>query len=160
MQVSGLRGVVAIAGGGYHSLALKSDGTVWAWGWNAYGQLGNGTTTNSSVPVQVSGLGNASSIASGPASFHSLVVRSDGTVWAWGTNFWGQLGNGSTTNSSIPVQVSGLTNTSSIAAGGNGYGLALQSDGTAWAWGIDGNGQFGDGSPTFEDDASPVETLF
>ena len=74
--------MVAIAGGGDHSLALKSDGTVWAWGWNGYGQLGDGSTTNRLTPVPVSGLTGVVAIAGG--DYHSLALKSDGTVWAWG----------------------------------------------------------------------------
>src|SRR2546428_613650 len=81
-----------IAAGNYHSLALKSDGTVWAWGMNLYGQLGDGTNTGSNVPVQVSSLTGI--IAIGGGYGHSLALKSDGTVWAWGYNSTGQLGNG------------------------------------------------------------------
>jgi hypothetical protein len=88
---------------------------VWAWGWNQYGGLGNGTTTNSSVPVQVSGLTGVTAIASGASSGYAL--RSDGTVWAWGYNYNGELGNGTTTNSTVPAPVSGLTGVAAIAGG-------------------------------------------
>src|SRR5438105_2496912 len=89
-HVSGLTGVVAIAGGYFHSLALRSDGTVWAWGRNYEGQLGIGSFSKNSppygsaIPVQVSGLTGVVAIAGG--YFHSLALRSDGTVWAWGQN--------------------------------------------------------------------------
>ena len=92
VPVSGLTGVVAIAAGGYHSLALKSDGTVWAWGCNDCGQLGDGSTTNRLTPVPVSGLTGVVAIAGG--DYHSLALKSDGTVWAWGYNGYGQLGDG------------------------------------------------------------------
>src|SRR2546425_479741 len=85
VEVSGLNGAVAVAGGGYHSLALKSDGTVWAWGDNSGGQLGNGTNTLSNTPVQVFGLSGVVAVAAGGG--HSLALKSDGTVWAWGINF-------------------------------------------------------------------------
>ncbi len=97
VQVSDLSGVIAIAAGEYHSLALKSNGTVWAWGRNNYGQLGNGTTTNKNTPVQVSGLSSVIAIAAG--TFHSIALKSDGTVWAWGVNEYGQLGDNTTTRS-------------------------------------------------------------
>src|SRR3990167_9473446 len=106
IQVSSLSGVIGVAGGYYHSLALKSDGTVWAWGWNGYGQLGDGTTTIRKTPVQVSGLSGIIDMAGGVG--HGLALRSDGTVWAWGRNSDGQLGDGTGTERWTPVQVSNL----------------------------------------------------
>jgi Regulator of chromosome condensation (RCC1) repeat/Abnormal spindle-like microcephaly-assoc'd, ASPM-SPD-2-Hydin/IPT/TIG domain len=147
-----LTDVSAIAGGHYHSLAVKSDGTVWAWGMNHVGQLGNNSTTDSSAPVQVAGPGGVGVLAGvtevAAGAGWSLAVKSDGTVWAWGFNGYGQLGNNSTTDSSVPVQVvgpgatGGLDGVTSIAAGAF-YGLARKTDGTVWAWGFNGNGQLG-----------------
>ena len=152
---STLTGIIAIAGGGNHSLAVKSDGTVWAWGDNQYGQLGNNSTTSSSLPVQVkdstgaSTLTGITSIAGG--GNHSLVVKSDGSAWAWGSNSSGQLGNSSTTNSSLPVQVKDMTGTSTLtgvtaAASGSDFSLAVKSDGTVWAWGGNDFGALGNAS--------------
>jgi len=137
-------GITAIAGGGTHSLALKNDGTVWAWGYNGYGQLGNGGTyTTSNVPVQASGLtGGITAIMGG--HHHSLALKNDGTVWAWGYNYYGQLGNGTNTNSNVPVRVSGLAGITKIAGGGL-HSLALKNDGTVWAWGYNYYGQLGNG---------------
>ncbi|HEU5004348.1 MAG TPA: RHS repeat-associated core domain-containing protein, partial [Actinomycetota bacterium] len=105
VQVSNLTGAVAIASGGHNSMALKSDGSVWVWGDNSAGQLGNNTTTGSSVPVQASGISAAGGIAiDGDDDDHTLAVKSDGTVWAWGSNTNGQLGNNSTTNSLVPIR--------------------------------------------------------
>ena len=100
-----------------HSLALKSDGTVWAWGYNNYGQLGDGTTTDRHTPVSVSGLTGVTAIAGGYG--HSLALKSDGTVWAWGYNSYGQLGDGTTTDRHTPVDVSGLSGVTAIAGGGS-----------------------------------------
>jgi alpha-tubulin suppressor-like RCC1 family protein len=142
VQVSGLTGVTAIAGGDFHSLALRNDGTVRAWGWNILGQLGNGTfTSGSNIPVQVSGLNGVTAIAAGNFS-HSLALRNDGTMWAWGYNRDGQLGNGSKNDSNIPVQVSELNGVKAIA-GGYFYSLALKNDGTVWAFGNNNKGQLG-----------------
>jgi alpha-tubulin suppressor-like RCC1 family protein len=162
LEVSGLTGVTAVAGGGAHSMALKSDGTVWAWGSNYSGQLGDGTTSGpeicddhgpcSTTPLRVSGLAGMTAIAAGGG--HSLARKSDGTVWAWGGNNYGQLGIGSTTDSSTPVQVTGLTGMTAIAGGGS-HSLALKSDGTVWAWGWNRNGQLGDGSTT--NSSTPVQ---
>ncbi len=144
VQVSGLTDVAAIVAGTGHVLALKNDGTVWAWGANDEGQLGDGTTTSRSTPVQVSGgMVGVTALAAGVA--HSLAVKNDGTVWAWGMNDSGQLGDGTTTSRSTPVQVSGgMTDVRSIAAGSY-HSLAAKSDGTVWAWGEDDYGQLGDG---------------
>jgi len=99
-QITGLTNVIAISAAGDTSLALKSDGTVWAWGDNDVGQLGVGYFTTSApygiaTPVQVSGLNHVIEIAAGDG--HSLALRNDSTVWAWGANDFGQLGNGGQT---------------------------------------------------------------
>lgn len=153
-QVSNLSAVVAIANGccdDEFSLALKSDGTVWAWGGNGFGELGVGTNASSSTPIQVNGLSNVIAIAAGWD--HSVAVKSDGTVWAWGLNGNGELGNGSITNSNTPVQVSNLSGVIAVAAG-DGESMALKSDGTVWVWGYNGNGQLGLGNTS----AAPVTT--
>ena len=146
VQVTSLTDVVAVAGGGYKfSLALKSDGTVWAWGYNQWGQLGNGTYAQSSVPVQVSNLSGIISIAVHGGQGHAAALRNDGTVWTWGYNLFGQLGNGDYLNSNVPVQVSGLTDVVAISCG-HGYSLARKSDGTVWGWGDNQHGQLGLGT--------------
>jgi alpha-tubulin suppressor-like RCC1 family protein len=140
-----LTGVTATSAGRYHVLALKSDRTVWAWGYNAYAQLGNGTTTSSLYPVQVPGLSDVTAISAG--MYHSLALKLDGTIWAWGSNSSGQLGDGTTTSSLYPVQVPGLSDVTAISAGMY-HSLALKSDGTVWAWGENSYGQLGDGTST------------
>jgi hypothetical protein len=109
--------VVAIAAGGYHSLALRSDGTVWAWGYNVYGQLGNNSTTNSSVPVQVQGLTRITQIAAG--ALHSLAIDASGRLWAWGYDYWGQLGDGTNNNRTVPAQITSLGNGAQALATGS-----------------------------------------
>ncbi|HMC97419.1 MAG TPA: hypothetical protein VKG92_07200, partial [Flavobacteriales bacterium] len=96
-----------IGAGGYHSLALCSDGTLQAWGNGSSGELGNGDYTSMDHPVAVSTLTTMVAVASGLGA-HSLAVKSDGSLWAWGNNGAGQLGDGGTTGSPLPVQVSGL----------------------------------------------------
>lgn len=153
VAVSSLSGITAIAAGGEHSLALKNDSTVWAWGYNFYGQLGNGTNTNSNVPVYLSSLTSVTVIAGG--AYHSLALKNDSTVWTWGWNNFGQLGNGSYVDSSnIPVAVNSLTGIIAIA-GGDYHSLALKSNGTVWAWGLNGNGELGNGNYT--DSNVPVQ---
>jgi alpha-tubulin suppressor-like RCC1 family protein len=158
--VGTLSGVTAIAAGREHNVALRFDGSVWAWGDNSGGQLGDGSTSDRSTPVQVLGpggvgtLSGVTAIAAGQA--HSLALRSDGSVWAWGGQY---LGDGSVSGSVTPVQVVGqggigtLSGVTAIAAG-TGHSLALEADGSVWAWGVNGSGQLGDGS-TF-DRATPV----
>jgi len=153
VKIGGLGGVVAIAAGAYHSLALKADGTVWAWGSNGAGQIGDGTTSSQrNAPVQVAGIGGVTAIAAG--SYHSLAVKSDGSVWAWGNNGSGQLGDGSTTNRNTPVQVADLTGAVAVA-GGSYHSLAVKTDGTVWAWGYNVFGQLGNN--TLVDSGTPVQ---
>jgi alpha-tubulin suppressor-like RCC1 family protein len=145
VKVMNLSGVQAIAAGCDHSLALGADGTVWAWGSNHHGQLGSGLATGLSThtPIRVAGLSKVTSVAGGDN--HSLALRTDGRVWAWGDNRSGQLGNGNTTTTGTPVQVASLTKVQKIAGGGS-HSLALKEDGTAWAWGDNRSGQLGNGA--------------
>ena len=149
------RSVVGVAAGGHHSLARCSDGTVAAWGFNNNGQLGNNSTTSSSVPVAVSTAGtplatrSVTALAAG--FYHTLALCADGTVAAWGFNANSQLGNNSTVNSSVPVAVSTAGTplagrTVTAVAAGSYHSMALCSDGVLAAWGSNGNGQLGDGS--------------
>jgi hypothetical protein len=133
-------------------MALKQDGTVWTWGANYHGQLGDGTKTDRSSPVKVLGLTGVVALAAGDK--YSLAVMLDGKVWTWGSNFYGQLGDGTTTDRSSPVQVPGLTGVVAVAAGG-GHSLALKSDGSVWAWGFNVLGQLGDGTRIAR--SSPVQ---
>jgi alpha-tubulin suppressor-like RCC1 family protein len=142
-QVSGLTMVTAVAAGTLHSLALRSDGTVWAWGFNNFGQLGTGNTTDSHAPVQVNGLSGIVGIAGGV--YFSLALKCDGTVWAWGYNRDGELGNGNNAQSWVPQRVYNLRNVTAISSG-DGFGLALESDGTVFTWGDNGYGQLGNGT--------------
>jgi alpha-tubulin suppressor-like RCC1 family protein len=140
----GLSGVTNVAAGAFHSLAVKTDGTVWAWGYNYYGQLGNNTTVQKNAPVKVlGGLSDVTAVAAG--QYHSLAVKTDGTVWAWGYNYYGALGDNTTVAKSTPVQVSGLSNVTAVAAG-DSHSLAVKRDGTVWAWGYNGQGQLGNNS--------------
>jgi uncharacterized repeat protein (TIGR02543 family) len=139
---------VSVWGGARNAIVLKADGTVWTWGLNGHGQLGDGTTTDSAVPVQVLGPGGVGHltgiIAIMGGEQHHFALKADGTVWAWGMNMTDQLGDGNAQDSSTPVQVSGLS--SIVKLGGRGYhSLAVKSDGTVWAWGWDKQGALGIG---------------
>ncbi len=134
IQMKDLTDVVAIAAGNEYSLALKRDGTVWRWGLNDEALFRYGwTTEDRSTPVQVENLTDVASIAAG--WLHSLALKKDGTVWAWGRNESGQLGDGTEEGySATPVHVKDLTDVVAIAAGEN-HSLALKGDGTLWEWG-------------------------
>lgn len=133
--------------GGMNSfqLALKSDGTVWSWGYNSEGQLGDGTNTYRSKPVMVHNLHDVISISAG--SHHSLALKSDGTVWTWGYNAYGILGDGSYVDQYTPVQVKNLSNVVSIT-GSYEKSKAVKSDGTVWEWGYLVNGSTYQTTPT------------
>jgi alpha-tubulin suppressor-like RCC1 family protein len=143
-----LGGIIAVAGGEAHSLALAADGTVYAWGANAHGQLGFGAADSGGhpVPSAVPGLGGITAIAAGYR--HSLALGGDGTVWAWGSNADGELGNGSVTTagpcacSATPARVLDLAGAKAVAAG-EGHNLVLREDGTVAAFGGNGSAQLG-----------------
>jgi alpha-tubulin suppressor-like RCC1 family protein len=159
-----------IAAGYYHSLAVTTAGNVYAWGYGYYGELGNGTPpvyNNSNgynsyaIPTQVVNLSGIKLVAGG--FYHSLAVKSDGTLWAWGYDGYGQLGNGSATgtNFNTPQQVLGIGGTgvlSSIVsvAAGDYHSLALMSNGTAVGFGYNGYGQLGTGNVNVSSVTSPV----
>jgi len=133
--------VTAVAAGGAHCLFLENDGSLGAMGWNAYGQLGDGTTTDRFTPERIIA-GGVTAIAAG--SSFSLFRKTDGSLWAMGANGNGQLGDGTTTAHLTPIQIlpSGVTG---IAAGGN-HSLFLKTDGSLWAMGANDHGQLGDGA--------------
>lgn len=163
VKVSDLSNVLAIASGASHVLALKADGTVWAWGLNDGGQLGNGATTDSPAPIQVSSVSNVVAIAAGGS--HSLALKADGTVWSWGWNDKGQLGypstdicRGSVACSKLPGQIASLADVTSIS-GGSVHSLALKADGSVWAWGVGKVwGQLGNNS-VLGDSVNPVQVV-
>lgn len=132
-----------VSAGGRHSLAICADSTVEAWGYNGYGQLGNGNTDEQPSGTHVTGLSGVVQVAGG--LFHSLFVKSDGTVWACGRNTLGPLGDGTNDNKTVPVQINGLAGIVQ-AAGGGEHSLFLRSDGTVWACGNNSSGQLGDGT--------------
>lgn len=142
-QVLDIDNVMAISAGGFHTAAVKNDGTVWTWGSNAYGQLGYGWTNDYLTPNQVGELTDVVSVSCGFS--HTLALRSDGTVWAWGHNDEGQIGDGTTRNQYNPVLVPGLTRIRQIVAGYH-FSAALDLDGSIWVWGFNASGELGDGT--------------
>lgn len=150
--VPGLTGVTQIAAGYQHVLALKSDGTVWAWGYNFFRELGDGTQTDRPTPFQIPGLTGIQQVS---ASFYdSMALGTDGSVWAWGHNGFGELGDGTTTNRATPVKLTSLSGVAQVSAGYE-HTLAVKADGTVWAWGNNAFGQLGVG--TTVNHASPVQ---
>ena len=161
VRVSGLTNVTAVAAAGSTAYALRTDRTVRAWGTGTRGELGNGGTANALVPVQVSGLTNITAIAAGcwaDGGGAGYALRDNGTVSAWGWGLYGQLGNGATDTSLVPVQVSGLTNVTAVAANG-ATGYALRADRTVQAWGRGAWGQLGNGSTDLSTVPVPVSGL-
>jgi alpha-tubulin suppressor-like RCC1 family protein len=153
VKVTGLSNVIAVSAAYKESLALRSDGTVWVWGENKWGQLGDGSTIDSDVPVQVSGLSEVVAIAAG--YYYNAALLSNGTVKTWGWNRNGQLGDGTNTGpekcpgedgkegeverylcSRVPVAVTGLSGVTAVSVGQTDHtSFALREDGTVWAWG-------------------------
>jgi YD repeat-containing protein len=145
-----------LAAGRNHALALRADGTVWAWGTNDFGQLGRPTNlTVSPYPVRVPNVTNAIGVAAG--TNHSLAVLADGRVLAWGQGDQGQLGNGATTNSASVVEVTGVSNAVAVAAGDR-HSLVLLANGTVRCWGDNSSGQLGNNT-TPTDSSSPVSLV-
>ena len=139
-----------VSAGFLHVLAIKPDGTLWAWGANAYGQLGDGTQNSRLSPVQI-GTDKWASISTN--SDYSLGIKQDGTLWAWGANGTGQLGDGTSTDRSSPVQI-GTDKWTSITSS-TLHSLGIKQDGTLWAWGNNTLGQLGDDTNAVK--LSPVQ---
>ncbi len=155
--VSGISSAIAIdSGGGDFTCALLNGGAVQCWGSNDYGQLGNNTTVDSSVPVLVQGL-TARSISVG--RYHACAVTTTGAARCWGRNVNGSLGNGSRTNSSVPVNVTGLSSGVAFVAAGGYHSCAIDSAGAVRCWGSNWDGQIGDGTTTYRTTPVAVTTL-
>jgi alpha-tubulin suppressor-like RCC1 family protein len=124
-----------IACGGYHSVAIREDGTLWAWGYNVSGQLGNGQTSDRNSPVQIGTATNWASVSCGER--HTVAIRTDGTLWAWGFNGSGRLGTGGSNEALVPTRVGSAVNWDSVSCG-RSHTAAVRKDGTLWAWGVAG----------------------
>jgi alpha-tubulin suppressor-like RCC1 family protein len=135
-------------------LAVKTDGTLWAWGYNNNGQLGLGDITNRSSPVQVGALSNWANVSAGQNDW-SIAVKTDGTLWTWGNNVTGQLGDGTVVNKSSPIQIGALT-AWLIPSAGYRHALVTKTNGTLWAWGENNYGQVGNNA-TSAQVLSPIQ---
>ena len=138
--------IVAVSAGAFHSVALKANGELYAWGDNGRGQLGNGSDIGSSSALLV-GTDEIGWVATEPGGEFTLARRSNGTLWTWGDNSKGQLGNNTLTSHTAPAMVGTASNWVAQSAGWS-HVVALQADGTLWAWGNNSKGQLGNGTTT------------
>jgi alpha-tubulin suppressor-like RCC1 family protein len=142
--------------GGQHTAAIKTDGTLWTWGFGSSGRLGNGATGNISTPVTTFAGGNNWKQVSS-AFAHTAAIKTDGTLWTWGLGDEGRLGNAVTTSVSTPVTTFAGGNNWKQVSGSSQYAAAIKTDGTLWTWGNGGNGRLGNASTT--DRSTPVTTF-
>jgi alpha-tubulin suppressor-like RCC1 family protein len=155
--VGGFTDWVQISAGETHTAAIRANGTAWAWGGGGFGRLGNNLTANRSSPVSVVG-GFTDWVQISASTSSTAAIRANGTAWAWGRNNGGQLGDNTTTSRSSPVSVvGGFTDWVQVSTGGFGHTAAIRANGTAWAWGVNGNGQLGDNTTTAR--SSPVSVV-
>jgi alpha-tubulin suppressor-like RCC1 family protein len=147
----------SMATGRFTAAAIKTDGTLWLWGAGLYGKLGDNTSNAKSSPVQTVAGGTNWSQVSTSAQFNTSAVKTDGTLWSWGYNGFGMLGDNTTVDKSSPVQtITGGNNWSQVSCGLH-YSAAVKSDGTLWAWGANTGGKLGDN--TVVGKSSPVQTI-
>jgi alpha-tubulin suppressor-like RCC1 family protein len=145
-----------ISVGYYHSAAIKSDGTLWMWGNNNNGQLGDNSILDKSSPVQTVAGGNDWKQVSTRFT-HTVAIKTDGTMWAWGDNAWGQLGDNTSTKKSSPVQSVATGADWRQVSAGYRHSAGIKTDGTLWCWGNNAYGQLGDNSRTHT--SSPIQTV-
>ena len=137
-----------IATGAYDSVAIKNDGTLWSWGRNNYGQLGDGTFTNRNTPQQIGTDSNWVSVSGAGSAYHYAALKADGTLWTWGYNLRGQIGDGTMVDKNVPTQI-GDGNWLRVFAGGY-VTMGIKTDNTLWVWGDNSLGQLGIGSGNYQ----------
>jgi alpha-tubulin suppressor-like RCC1 family protein len=156
VQIGALSIWTQVAAGYGHTAALQNNGTLWSWGLNSQGQLGLITTVGVSSPVQVGALSTWTRIACG--YYNTAAIQTPGTLWTWGNNSYGQLGSSNTTNRSSPTQVGALSIWTNVSPGltrDYAFTVAIQTPGTLWSWGQNFNGSIGDN--TNAPRSSPVQ---
>jgi hypothetical protein len=153
VQVGALTTWAKVAAGQLHGMAVKTDGTLWTWGYNGQGALGQNDTIRRSSPIQVGALTNWAYVAGGER--HTVASTTSGELYAWGKNTRGEVGDGTVVTKSSPVQIGALTNWKNVAAKNSEFCAATKTDGTLWAWGFNTGGQLGDGTVVAR--SSPVQ---
>lgn len=138
-----------ISVGNWYSVAIKADGSLWAWGSNTFGQLGDGTNDDKNTPVKI--MDNVSAVSAG--GFHTMAIKTDGSLWAWGRNISAQLGDSSNENKKAPVKI--MDDVLAVSAGGE-HTVAIKTDGSLWTWGDNGDGQLGDGTNDYKSKPTKV----
>jgi alpha-tubulin suppressor-like RCC1 family protein len=154
-QLGALSNWAQVEMGSYHCAAVKTDNTLWAWGRNVNGAVGDGTTASRSSPVQIGALTNWAQVSTGGVTLEfTAAVKTDGTIWSWGYNNTGELGNGTRNPASSPIQIGALTNWAQVSCGYESCS-AVKTDGTLWSWGEGDTGRLGTGDQI--DRSSPVQ---
>ncbi|NBI28384.1 RCC1 domain-containing protein [Chengkuizengella marina] len=155
--------IIQVSAGSSYTVALSSDGTVYTWGKNNFGQLGDGTDDDKNVPVPLDDFANDGDdiIQVSAGGYHTVALSSDGTVYTWGMNIFGQLGDGTDDDKNVPVLLDDFANDGEDiiqVSAGSSYTVALSSDGTVYTWGSNNDGQLGDGTAINKNE--PVEVNF
>ena len=147
--------VVAVSAGSWHTMAITADGNLWAWGYNRFGKLGDSTVARGShSPSPIKIMDNVAAVSA--SVDHTMAIRADGSLWAWGWNSSGQLGDGTTINQLSPIRI--MENVVAVSAGRD-HTMAIKTDGSLWAWGANWNGQLGNGTYSFEPTTNPVKIM-
>jgi len=151
VQINGDTDWTFVSAGYSHTLAIKDNGELWAWGQNTYGQLGNNTTDDKTTPIKVNSSDSIWAYASaGAGAFgYSMAIKTDGTLWAWGNNGYGQLGNNTKVDSNVSIQIGSDSNWLNVSAGMN-HTVAVKTDGTLWTWGSNTSGKLGNDNTNTE----------